>query len=218
MPAKICIVGRTFGSLKVIKDISSTRSPGGYLERWSLCKCDCGKVVKVRTGAIRSGNTSSCGCRHYLLVSKKLTKHGHSSVGGHSSRKFSATYRTWAAMIQRCVNPASGHFRNYGGRGIRVCKRWLSFSNFLEDMGNRPDNMTIERVDNNGNYDPANCRWATVLEQMHNTRRNRVFTVHGITACTSVLARHFKIHPSTVLTRIKLGFNPEDAFTLPLRY
>lgn len=148
------IVGKRFGLLVVLKRVSAV----GAREVMYLCQCDCGKThISART-FLRRGDTKSCGCARWKA------KHGHNRMGGRS-----ATYQTWHGMLQRCTNPNVSRYRRYGGRGIAVCDRWRIFGNFLEDMGERPHGKTLDRIDNDGNYEPMNCRWATPKEQSANT-------------------------------------------------
>lgn len=137
-----------------------------------------------------------------------MTTHGQSS---------SATYKTWASMIQRCTNERMPQYPDYGGRGIMVCERWLSsFENFLSDMGTRPRGMTIDRRDNDGDYEPGNCRWATRSTQQRNTRATVMITAWGV---TKSLAEWIDGRPFTrtcVMHRLKnLGWPPEKALTEP---
>lgn len=135
----------------------------GRQTRW-LCKCDCGNEGVVPADALVKGKSRSCGCMSNTW--RTIIKHGHTSGKG----KPSGTYSSWHAMRQRCENENIGQFADYGGRGIKVCERWSDFRLFLEDMGERPEGMTLDRVDPNGNYEPSNCAWATRKQQSANQR------------------------------------------------
>jgi len=144
--------GQRFGRLTVISRVISGRS-----KHW-LCRCECGRERSLEVHYVVRGKIRSCGC----LGGET---HGHARHGAHTR-----TYRSWASMIQRCTNPKATGFRYYGGRGITVCESWNSFANFLADMGDRPIGKTLDRMDNDGNYEPGNCRWATRLQQNRNQR------------------------------------------------
>ncbi len=127
-------------------------------------------------------------------------------------------YATWAVMLQRCNNPRNKKFPRYGARGITVCERWQSFSNFLADMGPRPTTgHSLDRIDNNGNYEPGNCRWATRSEQQRNTSTNHSVTFQGETLCLTAWAERTGISFSALKCRFRNGWSAEKALTTPYR-
>lgn len=134
-----------------------------------LCQCDCGEFIIVNLNHLKSGNTKSCGCLNKEKRKlPKLIKHQE------SNKRRTVEYNTWVSMKQRCYNINCKDYKNYGGRGIKICDRWLnSYENFLKDMGRRPIGYSIERLNVNGNYEPINCKWATKLEQNNNRRLNK---------------------------------------------
>lgn len=149
------LTGRRFGRLVVLsRDTAKSKN-----SRW-LCRCDCGVERSILRTGLMSGRTVSCGCRMLETLRPNRT-HGKS----HTS-----TWITWASMKSRCNNPNNNSYADYGGRGIKVCGRWSVFEHFLADMDERPDGKSIDRIDNDGDYEPSNCRWATNAEQQMNKR------------------------------------------------
>lgn len=209
------LVGQTFNRLTVIR--LAYRKDG---VRYWLCRCSCGTEKPIRQWDFTKGTTYSCGClareEGGSLISAGLTKHGHSGRQ-HSGKKQSRTYVTWNKMKQRCLNPSNDKFANYGGRGITVCERWLTFENFLIDMGERPAGTSLDRINNDGDYKPGNCRWATQRQQSNNMRRNVFVEYRGERLTLSQWARRFKLPRHIVFGRVKLGWNMGRIETTPVQ-
>ena len=200
------LTGKRFGRLTVI-------SFGGYakkLTKWK-CRCDCGTETVVQSGNLSSGTTTSCGC--YRREFKRT--HGASGAARHGVNR--SEYNCWASMFQRCENPANTNYRHYGGRGIKVCDRWRDFANFIADMGKRPTpKHTIDRIDNNGHYEPGNCRWITQAEQMNNTRRNVYLEHNGQRMTVTQWAEQLGTLQQIISGRLMLGWSVADAVTKPI--
>ncbi len=171
-------IGHQQGRLTVIAQVP--REKGKPLV-WK-CLCQCGVEKEILDCSLRrTGNTNSCGCLHREFHSKRVRTHGHAGCStGPSKRLPTKVYRTWRGMITRCTNDKYPCWKNYGGKGITVCERWLTFENFLADMGEPPTAAhSLDRINNDGNYEPSNCRWATPKQQARNTSRNRFITFNG---------------------------------------
>jgi hypothetical protein len=134
----------------------------------------------------------------------------------HHGMTNSPEYEVWRAMKKRCSVKTVSNYADYGGRGIKVCERWQSFVNFIADMGTRPSGMTLERIDNDGDYSPENCRWATIAEQHTNMRSNRLLTLNGMTKTLTEWAHDIGMKPNTLLFRIRSGWSEERALTTPV--
>lgn len=166
MRKRIDLKGVVFGRLTVAEYAGNDK----YKNALWKCYCECGTEKVISGASLRSGSTLSCGCYHKEAAAKWSAHHKQS----HGMRK-SRTYSIWANMRTRCTNTKYKQFKDYGGRGISVCERWLTFENFLEDMGEAPEDKTLDRIDNNGHYEPSNCRWATTAEQMTNRANTVMF-------------------------------------------
>jgi hypothetical protein len=195
---RIDLTGQKFGRLTVLKRVSIT---GSRNSAW-LCRCTCGNEHVVLYGSLRRGLTKSCGCLSLEMKRTRSLTHGYTK-----RHQYRAEYGIWSAMLRRCLNPNCPEFKNYGGRGIGVCKRWRKFENFLFDMGDRPPGMTLDRIENDGDYTPDNCRWTSRQQQMRNTRLNRVGLLEAI--------EKTGLKYGTVMSRIHRGW-PQDKWLAPL--
>jgi hypothetical protein len=170
---------------------------------YALCKCECGKEKFIRIDSIRSGHTISCGCEQLISA----TKHGcwHSPI-----------FNNWRNMMDRCFNPLNKRFHDYGGRGITVCERWQNIINFIKDMEpTYKEGLTIDRINNDGNYEPSNCRWATRKQQNRNCRRNINFTHNGETHCLQEWSEILNIPYVLLWDRIFRGWTFEKSISTP---
>lgn len=190
------LTGQRFGFLVAL--VLGDKQTNGGTGAWWLCRCDCGQKKNLRSHDLVSGKIMSCGCQQQVLTDAQRTTHGMS--------KNNRTYRIWAAMLTRCRNPNQRAFRHYGGRGITVCERWSKFENFLTDMGEAPAGHSIERTDNDGDYDPGNCRWATSSEQANNTRVNIFIEWNGERLTRSQWEKRLGMAPTTLRGRLRSGW------------
>lgn len=210
------LIGKKFGRLSVISQANRPLNCTSTQYRWWLCVCECGSGLHrvVREDTLIKGRTRSCGCisKENLRAiqpqsAKNRTVHGQAD---------SPTYNVWLTMRRRCNDPKVPAYPNYGGRGITVCERWESFVNFYADMGERPEGMTIERVDNNKGYSPDNCVWATPQQQNLNKRTTVYVLYQGEERKLAELARESPVSRETFYLRVfHLGWSLERALTEP---
>jgi hypothetical protein len=201
------LVGKKFGRLVVLS------YSGVINERthW-LCRCSCGTEKIVSSNSLQKHNTRSCGC---LALETK-------SANGklNSKHRHKPTYTSWCCMHRRCTDPGDISYKNYGGRGIKVCKRWAVYEQFLADMGERPVGTSLDRLRVNGNYTPANCKWSTPSEQSTNQRQRynvRKLTFRNKTKTISEWSRLTGISVVAIHIRLRAGWAIEKALTKPLR-
>lgn len=205
------LVGRVYGRWEVV-DFAGI---GKYGESLWHCRCHCGHTRNVDGRSLTSGKSKSCGCLsneiHSKMLNVKNTTHGLS--GTH-------TYKCWKAMTKRCRSLKDKTAKDYALRGIAVCPRWLGeegFENFLADMGERPPGTTIDRIDNNGDYEPSNCRWATIKEQARNKRNNRILVFYGQALPVSVWAEILAIPKQIIYSRLHRGWSTKRTLITPVK-
>jgi hypothetical protein len=183
-----------------------------------VCTCDCGNSVEATVSSLSSGDKKTCG--KCAFRTEKTVERNKKRTGfrKENSAKRNKSYEVWCGMLARCRNPNKKAFKHYGGRGISVCERWQSsFEAFLEDMGERPEGMTIERIDNNGDYEPENCKWASPSEQARNKRSTVRITAEGRTQCLSDWAKEKGLNPTSITERLDRGWTEEEAVATPAR-
>lgn len=189
-------VGNKYGRLTILAANTSVGKSWNYK---SLCICECGTVKEIFNASLKSGSSQSCGCwnREISRMQKTAFKHGY---------RDDPIYAVWNAMRARCENEKNHAYKDYGARGISVCKEWKDFRNFINDMGYRPsDNHSIDRINNNGNYEPSNCRWSTRKEQSNNKRNNVFWSIDGIDMTAPQAAEKFGMRLSLIRGRIRKG-------------
>jgi hypothetical protein len=168
-----------------------------------LCRCQCGTERMICYQALRDGKTKSCGCMRSHYVSQSKIKHGKYGT---------PVYKRWADMLDRCSRKSHVSYPLYGGRGIKVCKRWHQFKNFYKDMGDVPEGKTLDRIDSDGDYKPSNCRWATMVEQQNNKRSNRVVEFEGKAQTVAEWSREKGVNATTIFARLRRGETDESLF------
>lgn len=217
-------IGEKFNRLLIQDEYKKS----GCKHRIALCLCDCGTVKEFNKNRVTSGATKSCGCYasemarisiNATRLTRVLSPEARKKMGGdtrfkptHGMKK-TPIYAVWNSMISRCTLESCTSYRNYGARGVYVCEKWRKFENFYSDMGDRPDGMTLERIDNDGNYFPENCKWDTPKNQSRNKRTNRLISYKGETRCLVEWSEIFNLKQNTLSRRLKLGWSLEKAFT-----
>lgn len=200
------LAGQRYGRLLVMKRVMVR---GAKNVMWK-CRCDCGGSVVAAASNIKTGTTQSCGCLAREVAANLLR--GNTTQRTHHKSQ-TPEYGSWGGMKQRCTNPNSVKYPTYGGRGIKVCDSWMnSFNNFFTDMGRKPSRRhTLHRIDNDGNYEPSNCEWATPKVQGRNTTRTVFVEIDGIRLCLSGWYEKLNIKPwqATEMTRVRFGKPPK---------
>lgn len=206
------LLGKKFGRLTVVKKLDSRN----YHVHW-LCECVCGNFAEVSTGRLNAGQTKSCGCLQKERAAEAKKTHG---LYFDENGKRSKLYRVWGHMNERCSSPTSNAYEDYGGRGIRVCKEWKDYKTFHEwaISNGYKEGLSIERVDNDGNYEPSNCKWIPISKQASNRRNIRYLTLNGRERSLLEWSEEFGLDPSNVRTRLKRGWSVERALTTPDDY
>ncbi len=202
----IDLTGQKFGKLTAIKDVGRNKS---HKVLW-LCKCECGNDKIINASSLRNGYTLSCGC-----LQKERAREGKTTHGMEGTR----IYRIWKDIKIRCLYPKAINYKWYGGRGIKICDKWLKFEGFYEDMGpTYKEGLTIDRIDSNKDYCKENCKWSTKIEQANNQSNNLIVTYNGITDTLANMCKKYKLEYKLIETRLnKLHWGIEKAFTTPLQ-
>ena len=206
------LTGKRFGRLVVIERVESHIQPNGQRKTQWLCQCDCGEKIIIKASDLKSGHTRSCGC----LRIEKITKHGLFGT---------RIYIIWHNIKHRCYNPKDSNYKNYGSRGITMCKEWLndfhSFYNWAMtngyDENAKRGECTIDRIDVNGNYVPSNCRFVNIKIQQSNKTNNHLITYNGETHNISEWSEILNIKFGTLFARLKRGWSIEKTLTMPVR-
>lgn len=208
---KADLVGKTFNEFTVLAEAPRHIRANGQRVRIWKCRCSCGNIRYLNKRELESGKRKSCGCKHDEYLSKSNTEHGDSHLRLHN---------IWSGMRARCYCETDYHFKWYGGRGIKMADEWrdnyASFKEWALSSGYEPC-LSIDRVDNNGDYTPENCRWVTQKEQSNNTRRNHYISAFGETLTLTQWAEKTSIAAPTIRRRLKSGWTPEEALTKPIR-
>ena len=196
----VSLIGRKFGLLTVL-DLDPTRGRGKKKRRFWKCECACGNITSVVTDALVNDLTHSCGCQ----------------MGKSHGMSYTRQYNIWKGAKTRCMNKNDTSFHHYGGRGITICDKWLTFEGFWEDMRDGYcDNLTLDRVDVNGNYEKGNCRWVTMKDQGNNKRNTVFHIIDGEKMCHADIAKKFNISVKNLCNRLDRGWCIEMAAKTPV--
>lgn len=199
-PRFISLIGHKFNMLTVIAYAGRVKK-----DQFWYCKCDCGGISRTKSYNLKTAKTKSCGCMVAEWASKRSKTHGN------TVNENKVMYRIWRGMFSRCNNEKSDSYRYYGARGIKVCDRWMEFRNFIEDMGERPDGMSIDRINVDGNYEPSNCRWADLSTQANNKTNSAYHIIDGEKLTVSQWAAKRGVPEQYVYGRLARGWSIEDA-------
>lgn len=199
--------GDVYGRLKVLR-----MEHGRNRKMYAICVCECGTYCAIYKRSLYVGETRSCGCWNKECIAERSRTHGESV-----NRKQSKEYAIWNAMLARCRNVNNAKYPRYGGRGIKVCERWLMFENFLADMGRVPEGLSLDRINNDGNYEPDNCRWTTFKEQTRNSTTAKPITIDGVTKCLAEWVETTDIAYCTAKMRIRRGWDAWRALSEPVK-
>ena len=205
------IEGEVIGNLIFIEEDFHEKEKTGFQRvRKAVFECFCGKRFITNITSVKSGNTKSCGCIRVNKLLRRISRHRMSG---------SKEYTSWECMKSRCYREKDIFYKNYGGKGITVCDRWLhSFENFYKDMGPRPEGYSLDRIDVNGNYEPENCRWSDRKEQDRNRSNNIKYLFRGHLMILADIAKETGLHANTIKERVQKGMTAEEAVTKPIKY
>ncbi len=202
------MIGKKFGLFFVLARGNNDKSGK---PKW-ICVCDCGTFKAVGGTSLRVGHSTNCGC---VRIQKNMV-HISTLTKTHGMRN-TRTYSIWRGMLNRCNNPNATGYHLYGGRGIAVCELWSKFENFYADMGEAPRGLTIDRINSDENYEPGNCRWATMKEQENNRRNNVKITYCGETRSVGDWASILGVDRGPIYRRLARGWSVEDALDKPIK-
>lgn len=209
--------GRVFGKWTILQEVAVRERPVTWASghrteraRFLLCRCQCGATLEVNRKNVLSGLSTNCGCVRRQKLSDKAT-HGEARPG-----RTTAEYKIWRGILARCYMPSASGFHRYGGRGIKVCDRWHDYANFLADMGRKPSpRHSVERENNDGDYEPDNCVWALPWVQALNKSNNHRITLDGVTLTITEWARLRGNTAQRIIARLNSGWPEADAIHTP---